>query len=68
MEEEDKSTVDSVKDGIIGAIRGVGEITAAVVDTVSGSLVNAVKKTVAVGGSLPSAISDTVRGPTKAAA
>ena len=62
MTEERGGIFDSVKDGIVGAIRGVGEITDAVVDTVSGSLVNDGRATGAVGGALTSAIAATVRG------
>ena len=34
---QDPGIVGSVKDGIVSAVKGVGEITDAVVDTVSGS-------------------------------
>jgi hypothetical protein len=39
MSEESRNLVASVKHSIVAAVKGVGEITDAVVDTVSSSLV-----------------------------
>lgn len=49
MAEQRQGIVESVKRGIIDAIRGTGEVLNAVVDTVSGTLVNVVRRTGAVG-------------------
>ena len=62
MPEERRSLVASVKNSIVSTVKGVGEITDAVVDTVSGSLVNAIKRTGEAGVGLSAAVSEVVRG------
>ena len=46
-EESGGGIFDSVKEGVVGAIRGVGDVAQAVVDTVSGTLVTALRRTCA---------------------
>ena len=62
MTEERRNIAESVKDGIIGTIRGTGEIVNAAVDTVSGVLVKAIRETGAVTAATTGAVSDAVRG------
>src|SRR5436190_14019959 len=62
MAQEHKHIADSVKNGIVGSIRGTGEVVNAVVDTVSGTLVNTIKGTGAVGTAPTSTVSDVLRG------
>jgi len=49
---EQKHIVETVKTGIIEGIRGTGEVVDAAIDTVSGTLVNTLKGTGAVGAAL----------------
>ena len=49
---EQKHIVETVKTGIIEGIRGTGEVVDAAIDTVSGTLVNTLKSTGAVGAAL----------------
>ena len=56
-----KSMIESVKEEIVGAIKGTGDIVNAVVDTVTGTLTNTIKGTGAVATSLIGALSDTAR-------
>ena len=53
--------IESVKEQIVGAIKGTGDIVNAVVDTVTGTLTNTIKGTGAVATSLIGALSDTAR-------
>ncbi len=57
----EKSRIESVKEEIVGAIKGTGDIVNAVVDTVAGTLTNTIKGTGAVATSLIGALSDTAR-------
>jgi hypothetical protein len=59
---EERGLAESVKDGLVGTIRGAGEVANAVTDVVSGTLVHAIKGTGAVGAALTGAVSDVVRG------
>lgn len=68
MTEEKKSIFDSVKDGVVGAIRGVGDVAEAVVDTVSGTLVSALKGVRAITDEALGLIFDTVSGAVKGVA
>jgi len=56
-----KSMIESVKEEIVSAIKGTGDIVNAVVDTVTGTLTNTIKGTGAVATSLIGALSDTAR-------
>src|SRR5437588_6607660 len=56
-----KSVFESVKDGVVGSIKGSGDVVKAVVDTVSGTLTHTIKGTSAVGTSLIDAVSDVGR-------
>ena len=62
MSEERRSLAKSVRDSIVSTVKGVGENTDAVVDTVSGSLVNAVKRTGTMGAARTVAISEVESG------
>lgn len=62
MTQDESGLAGSVKDGVIDAIRGAGEITDAVVDTGASSLVNAIQKTSDVGVALIATASQVVRG------
>ena len=57
-----KGIVESVKDKMVGSIKGTGEVMNAAVDTVSGTLVTTIKGTGAVGTALTSTVSDVLRG------
>jgi len=57
-----KGIMESVKDTLVGSIKGTGEIVTTVVDTVSGTLVSTIKGTGAVGTALTSTVSDILRG------
>jgi len=57
-----KGIMESVKDTLVGSIKGTGEIVTTVVDTVSGTLVSTIKSTGAVGTALTSTVSDVLRG------
>ena len=57
-----KGIMESVKDQVVGSIKGTGEIMNTVVDTVSGTLVTTIKGTGAVGTALTSTVSDVLRG------
>src|SRR6266478_2415637 len=57
-----KGIMESVKDKMVGSIKGTGEVLNAAVDTVSGTLVTTIKGTGAVGTALTSAVSDVLRG------
>jgi len=59
--EEKSSIFESVKNGVVGTIRGTGDVAKAVVDTVSGTLAHTIKGTGAVGTSLIEAVSDVGR-------
>ena len=59
---ESTSIVDSVKNGIIGAIKGTGEILNAVIDTVSDVLGNTLTSAGAVGSAATGAVSEVARG------
>ena len=50
--EEKSSIFESVKNGVVGTIRGTGDVAKAVVDTVSGTLSHTIKGTGAVGTAL----------------
>jgi len=50
--EEKRGIFESVKDGVVGTIKGTGDVAKAVVDTVSGTLSHTIKGTGAVGTSL----------------
>ena len=62
MTQDESGLAGSVKDGVIDAIRGAGEITDAVVDTGASSLVNAIQKTSDVRVVLIATASQVVRG------
>src|SRR5207244_5376315 len=57
-----KGIMESVKDKMVGSIKGTGEVLNAAVDTVSGTLVTTIKGTGAVGTALTSTVSDVLRG------
>ena len=59
--EEKSSIFESVKNSVVGTIRGTGDVAKAVVDTVSGTLAHTIKGTGAVGTSLIEAVSDVGR-------
>ena len=59
--EQRRGIFESVKNGVVGAIRGTGDVAKAVVDTVSGTLTHTIKGTGAVGTSLIEALSDVSR-------
>jgi phage-related protein len=63
-----KSMVESVKEQIVSAIKGTGDIVNAVVDTVTGTVANTIKGTGAVATSLIGALSDTARASIQGAA
>ncbi len=52
-----KEVFESVKDGVVGNIRGTGDVAKAVVDTVSETLSHTIRETGAVGMSLIEAVS-----------
>ena len=54
--------VDSVKNGIIGTIKGTGEILNAVTDTISDVLGNTLTSTGKVGSAATGAVSEVARG------
>src|SRR5258708_33282429 len=56
-----KGIMESVKDTLVGSIKGTGEIVTTVVDTVSSTLVSTIKGTGAVGTALASTVSDILR-------
>jgi hypothetical protein len=56
--EEKRGIFESVKDGVIGTIRGTGDVAKAVVDTVSGTLSHTIKGSGAVATSLIETVSD----------
>ena len=62
MTQDESGLAESVKYGVIDAIRGAGEITDAVVDTAASSLVNAIQKSSDVGVALTATASEVVRG------
>src|SRR6266496_103252 len=49
MDPDRKGIMESVKNQMVGSIKGTGEVLNAVVDTVSGTLVTTIKGTGAVG-------------------
>src|SRR5262249_45870859 len=57
-----QALVDGVKNGIVGTVKGAGEIVDAVADTVSKSLSNALKGTGNVGLALTEAVTDVSTG------
>jgi len=59
---EQKGIAESVKDAIVGSIRGTGEIVNVVVDIVNRTLVNALKGTGAVGTAVTTTVADVLRG------
>jgi hypothetical protein len=56
-----ESMIESVKEQIVSAIKGTGDIVNAVVDTVSGTLTNTIKGAGAVATSLIGVLSETAR-------
>ena len=56
-----KSMMESVKQEIVSAIKGTGDIVDAVVDTVSGTLTNTIKGSGAVATSVVRVLSETAR-------
>jgi phage-related protein len=62
MTREKKGIFESAKDGVVGAIRGVGDVARAAVDTVSGTLVSALRGVREITTEAAALIFDTVRG------
>src|SRR3989442_13641528 len=60
-----KGIFESVKDGVVGTIKGTGDVAKAVVDTVSGTLTHPIKGTSAGGRSLIEAVSDVGRAASR---
>jgi hypothetical protein len=56
-----KEVFESVKDIVVGTIRGTGDVAKAVVDTISGTLSHTIRGTGSVGMSLIEAVSDVGR-------
>src|SRR5438046_3951541 len=56
-----KSIFESVKDGVVGTIKGTGDVAKSVVDTVSGTLTHTIKRTSTISTSLIETVSDVGR-------
>ena len=59
---EEKSVIVKAKEGVVETIKGTGDITSALLELVSGTLVTALKGTRAIGTEAGNLVKDTIVG------